>query len=172
MDNLKRYSSDFDRVMTARLKGQDIIEATTILGISIYLAVFLESTNSSFKDFMNSKLMTAVAIGGCLTIVNHKPMLSLMIAVAYLAALSVVNKKSEAEKFAAFSPSLQPDFVTTYENKVQKTNDQMAAVGNSYNTLSNLYPESKPVNYELLAGNQPWAETIGKLKPLERDEDY
>lgn len=170
MDRLSSYSQNFDRVMSARLKGQAVVEAAAIIGVSIYLSIFLESTGAQYKDFLNSKIMTAIAIGGCLSIVNHRPMLSLLIAVAYLAALSAVNKKAEAEKFTVFVPTTKPDFVETYRQKVQKSNDQMIMTGNSKGALADLYPESKPVDYLYLSGNTPWASTIGDLQPLTEDE--
>lgn len=174
MDRIKQYSQNFDSVMSARLKGDAVIEALAIVGISIYLSTYLEKTDSNIRNIVNSKPMIALSIAGCLTIANHRPMLSLMIAVSYLAILSVTNKKAEAEAFSAFTPSLKPDFVQTYQNRVNLTNSQLATLGNTKGTLSSLYPTPEPVDYIELSGNQPWKQDVSNLSPLRpsNDDEY
>ena len=167
MDSFKRYSQDFDLAMTTRLKGDTIVEAIAIIGISIYLSMFLEKTNSNIRDIVNSKPMIALSIAGCLTIANHRPMLSLMIAIAYLAVLSATNKKAEAEKFQPFHASTRPDFVATFHKKMDLTNTQLAQMGNTNGTLSSLYPPPQPVDYLELSGNKPWTRPVGDLPALQ-----
>ena len=171
MDSFKRYSQDFDLAMTTRLKGDTIVEGIAIIGISIYLAMFLEKTDSNIRDIVNSKAMIAIAIAGCLTIANHRPVLSLMIAVAYLAILSATNQKAQAEKFAAFVPSNKPDFVATFHKKMDLTNTQLAQVGNTNGTLGSLYPVPEPIDFIEVSGNKPWTRPISDLPSLEQDRE-
>ena len=174
MDRIKQYSQNFDTVMSARLKGDTVVEALAIIGISIYLSTYLEKTNSNIRNIVNSKPMIALSIAGCLTIANHRPMLSLMIAIAYLAVLSATNKKAEAEAFGPFVPSRKPDFVHTYQTKVDLTNSQLATLGNTKGTLSSLYPAPEPVDYIELSGNKPWKQDVSNLSPLRpsHDDEY
>lgn len=171
MDTFKRYSQDFDLAMTTRLKGDTIVEGIAIIGISIYLTMFLEKTDSNIRNIVNSKAMIAVAIAGCLTIANHRPVLSMMIAVAYLAVLSATNQKAEAEKFAAFVPSKKPDFVATFHKKMDLTNTQLAQAGNTNGTLNSLYPVSEPIDYVEVSGNKPWTRPISNLPALQDEMD-
>ena len=172
MESIKNYSRSFDRIMDARLKGQSIVEAGAIIGIAIYLSMFLEKTDTNIRSIVNSKPVIALSIAGCLTIANHRPMLSLMIAIAYLAILSVTNKKAEAERFAAFHVSSKPNFVTSFTEKVANSNTQLAATGSTMGTMSNLYPEAEPVDYIELSGQKQWSPAQLPLSPLAPAEEY
>ncbi len=170
-------SKGFDAFVNNHLNGHRMLTSIIVLGMGLYISIYLEKTPSYVVKYLDSIIVKGVIIAFALVLINPSPVLAVAITLSFFAALAVAKEQQFFERFQAlsdFKPSGKPDFSETLHDRKIESNSRIAHGESMTGVFANMFPATG--GYTLAqgmhdGGEDPWydpALKFGQLAAVEQ----
>lgn len=155
-------SQTFDTFVNRHLQGHRLLTSIVVLGVAVYISIFLEMTPSYVIQYLDSPITKVAVIALAITLINPNPTLAIAITLCFFAVLQVVKQKKIFENFdslTSFYPSMKPDFASEYRAAVRNSGNLVAHGESTKGVFSKLFPQQPAYTQADAiwdAGEQPW----------------